>query len=33
MAKMVKNAKDTFEKYHHIDARAKDLVKLLEKIL
>ena len=32
MAKIVKNAKDTFEKYHHIDARAKDLVKLLEKI-
>jgi len=27
------NAKETFEKYHHIDARAKDFVKLLEGIL
>ena len=27
------NAKATFEKYHHIDARAKDFVKLLEGIL
>ena len=27
------NAIDTFQKYHHIDARAKDFVKLLEDIL
>ena len=28
--KIVQNAKETFEKYHHIDARASDFVKLLE---
>jgi len=33
MAAMAKNAKETFEEYHHIDARAQDLVKLLEGIL
>ena len=27
------NAKETFQKYHHIDARAMDFVKLLENIL
>jgi hypothetical protein len=29
---IIKNAKETFETYHHIDARANDFVKLLEKI-
>lgn len=33
MCKIVSNAKDTFEKYHHIDARANDLIKLLAQIL
>jgi len=33
MAQMAQNARETFETYHHIDARAKDFVKLLEGIL
>lgn len=33
MNSIIQNAKDTFEKYHHIDARAKDFVDLLGEII
>lgn len=33
LQKIVDNAKDTFAQYHHIEARAKDFVGLLEGIL
>ena len=33
MNSIIQNAKDTFEKYHHIEARAQDFVNRLEQIL
>jgi len=33
LKKIVHNARDTFEKYHHIDSRAMDFVKIIEEIL
>jgi hypothetical protein len=31
--RIIDNAKRTFEQYHHIDARAQDFVKIIEKII
>ena len=33
LQKIIQNGKETFEKYHHIDARAKDFVRLVEAVL